>query len=287
MIDKRKVKDLVLVSLVADSYSLGSHWVYDDKQLINAKLDWDSLNAPMAIWHKEKSAGDFTHYGDQTYWLYEFLENKEEFNKDEFLDFWVNKMKLYEGYIDGASRNTLENVQNNVVPSGSDSTDLSVVGRITPLLLVSKDKAEFLENVKEFTKLTHNSSKSINASKFFAKLLYLVLVENKQIDEAVAFLKDEFDDTIQGFIKNAIDSKDEDSFETIRTFGPACDVDEGFAGILHLLFKYDNLKDMLIQNAKAGGDTSARAMIASVIFMANKALSQVPQDWLAIKATIK
>ena len=29
----KKVKDLVLSSLVADAYSLGAHWIYDEKQL--------------------------------------------------------------------------------------------------------------------------------------------------------------------------------------------------------------------------------------------------------------
>lgn len=33
MFDEKKVKDLVLTSLVADAYSLGAHWIYDEQQL--------------------------------------------------------------------------------------------------------------------------------------------------------------------------------------------------------------------------------------------------------------
>jgi len=45
---------------------------------------------------------------------------------------------------------------------------------------------------------------------------------------------------------------------------------------------------MLICNARAGGDSSARAMLATIIFMAqeNKKISQIPPSWLNMKATI-
>lgn len=286
MFDQKKVKDLVLSTLVADSYSLGAHWVYDEKQLLEPSIDWNSLNAPLAIWHKGKGAGEFTHYGDQTYWLYEFLEDKDKFDENEFLSFWANKMQTYQGYIDGATRNTLQNIQDGVTPSGSDSSDLSVVGRIVPLLKVSNSKESFLQNVEKFTKLTHNSTKSVNAAKFFAKLLWAAL-ENKDLEESIDLIKDGFDSNVQTIVERAVSSSKDDTFETIRTFGPACDVDEGFGGIIHLLLKYDNIKDMLICNAKAGGDSSARGMIAAAIFMANKPISQIPQNWLAIKVVIE
>ncbi len=151
MFDQKKVKNLVLSSLVADAYSLGAHWVYDEKQLANESIDWNELNTPLAIWHKEKKAGDFTHYGDQAFWLYDFLKDKDSFDINAFRDYWFTKMETYEGYIDGATRNTIQNIKDVVTPSGSDSTDLSVVGRIVPLLKVSKTKEEFFQNVKSLT----------------------------------------------------------------------------------------------------------------------------------------
>lgn len=286
MFDQKKVKNLVLSSLVADAYSLGAHWVYDEKQLANESIDWNELNTPLAIWHKDKKAGDFTHYGDQAFWLYDFLKDKDSFDVNAFRDYWFSKMQTYQGYIDGATRNTIQNINDGVNPSGSDSSDLSVVGRIIPLLKVSKTKEEFYENAKSLAQMTHNSQKSINATNFFAKLLVMAL-DKKELEESIEELKHEFDTKIQGFITNAIESKDSDTFNTIRSFGPACDVDEGFGGILHLLCKYDNFKDMMICNAKAGGDSSARGMIAAAIFMANQPISQIPQKWLAIKEIIE
>ena len=282
---EKKIKDLVLSSLVADSYCLGTHWIYDENQLINNDINWEELNAPMAIWHKGKSAGDFTHYGDQNYWLYEFLKDKNSFNEKEFLDFWFEKMKTYTGYIDGASRNTILNIENGVVPSGANSHDLSIVGRIVPLLKVSKTKEEFLQNVGKFVKLTHNSKEALQSADFFANLLLLVL-ENNEIEKSILELKNSYDSFFQEMIEKGINSKNSDTFETIRTFGPACDINSGFSGVIHLLCKYDNLKNMLVANSKAGGDTSARAMISSVIFLANKQISEIPKNWLNLKISI-
>ena len=282
---EKKIKDLVLSSLVADSYCLGTHWIYDENQLINNDIRWEELNKPLAIWHKGKSAGDFTHYGDQTYWLYEFLKDKDSFDENEYLKFWFEKMKTYTGYIDGASRDTILNIENSVTPSGSNSHDLSIVGRIVPLLKVSKTKEEFLQNVEKFVKLTHNSKEAVKSADFFANLLLMVLEKN-DIEKSIVQLKSSYDSYFQDMIQKGLDSKNSDTFKTIREFGPACDINGGFSGVIHLLCKYDNLKDMLISNSKAGGDTSARAMIASVILLANKQMSEIPKNWLNLKVKI-
>ncbi|MGB5792642.1 ADP-ribosylglycohydrolase family protein [Poseidonibacter sp.] len=281
MISQKKVDDLVQISLITDAYCLGSHWVYDEKQLKENDLDWNDLNSPLAIWHKGKQKGDFTHYGDHTLWLYEFLKNKHTFDEKEYAKYWQEQMSTYTGYIDGSSRNTLENIENNVFPCGSDSSDLSIIGRIAPLLKVSNSKEEFLQNVEKFVKVTHNSKKAIIASRFFAMLLQEVL-DGNDIKSSLLKVQNLFDETVQGFVKQGLESKNKDSFISIREFGPACDISEGFSGVIHLLSKYDNLKDMLIENAKAGGDTSARAMICSIIFMANNSINNLPQNWFLI-----
>lgn len=285
MFDEKKVKELVLSSLVADAYSLGAHWIYDEKQLKILDVDWNSLNDPRAIWHKGKVAGEFTHYGDQTLWLYQFLDGKDSFDVNEYTNYWKSKIEVYNGYIDGATRETLENINAEVKPTGSSSTDLSIVGRITPLLLVSKTKEEFLENVESFVTCTHNSNEVIVTSRFFATLLLKVL-DGSGIEEAILSLKDSFDTKIQSYIYSGVASKTDDTFQVIRDFGPACDISGGFEGVIHLLCKYDNYQDLVTCNARAGGDSSARAMIATSILMAQENKNQIPSNWLNIKVII-
>ncbi|BFU78924.1 hypothetical protein ALC152_21390 [Arcobacter sp. 15-2] len=281
MFTKEKIDEIIRAVKVADSYSLGSHWVYDETQLLELPINWEKLNAPQAMWHKGKKAGDFTHIGDQLQWLDEYVQDKDSFEPLEYLTFWQDKMSTYNGYIDGATRNTLANIEagNN---SGSDSDDFSVIGRIAPLLMVSKNEDEFVSNVEKFVQLSHNSPKVIESAIFFARLLFRV-GEGKNIELEILSLKNAFDSFIVEGVDKGTASKDANSFDTIRTFGPACGVDEGFSGIIHLLTKYPNdLQELLVSNAKAGGDTSSRAMVATMIFVANKSSEDLPKEWFEI-----
>ncbi|QKF81524.1 ADP-ribosylglycohydrolase family protein [Halarcobacter ebronensis] len=287
MLDDKKIKELVLVSLVADAYSLGAHWIYDEKQLESLDINWNELNDAKSIWHKGKKAGEFTHYGDQSLWLYQFLQNEGYFNAKEYTKLWKTKMDIYNGYIDSATKKTLLNIEESIEPCGSTSTDLSVVGRVVPLLLVSKTKDEFLKNVNDFVVITHNSEEAKTASKFFATLLWEVL-SGKDIEETILSLKDEYNTKVQSYIYSGVASKTDSTFEAIRGFGPACDIEGGFQGVIHLLCRYKNFKEMLVNNSKAGGDSSARAMIAAPIFMAQAGanMKMIPSSWLNISATI-
>jgi len=49
MFDRKKIKQLILTSLISDSYSLGAHWVYDEKQLTNSDINWEELNNPLSV----------------------------------------------------------------------------------------------------------------------------------------------------------------------------------------------------------------------------------------------
>ncbi|MBE0492193.1 MAG: ADP-ribosylglycohydrolase family protein [Sulfurospirillum sp.] len=280
-----KIDTLVHGLLVSDAYCLGAHWVYDEKQLREAKINWDGLNAPLAIWHKGKVAGDFTHYGDQLLWFYQFLKDKTSFDADAYQDFWFEKMQHYTGYIDGATRVSLENIKNAKNPSGASSTDLSITARIVPLLQVSNTPQEFYENVYKFIRITHNSELALACGDFFAKLLVLVL-EGNEIYASIQKLLHVSSPEIQKMVQNGLESKEADTFITIREFGPACDIKEGLSGVIHLLCKYDNLQTMLQENAKAGGDSSARGMNATMIFLAKYSLDALPKKWQALNAGI-
>ena len=114
----------------------------------------------------------------------------------------------------------------------------------------------------------------------------MILKINFDIKESILKLKDACSEHLKDMIEKALNSKEKDSFKAIRDFGPACGINDGFSGVIHLLVKYDNLKQMLIANSKAGGDTSARAMIATIIFIANHEIGQLPKEWMNINAKI-
>lgn len=267
---KTDIKNSILASFIADAYSLGAHWVYDENALQQIDFDWAELNAPQAMWHKGKQKGDFTHYGDQTLILLEYVSENKTFNKNDYYDFWKKKMSDYIGYIDGSTREALQSI-------GAISNDLSICGRIAPLLLLSQTKDIFLQKVKEFVSITHNSELAKTSSQFFAELLWLNL-ENQDIQKNIQNIKSKYPLLIK-WIDEGVLSKDNNTFVTIREFGPACGIDGGFAGVIHLLSLDDNFKNTMIKNSKAGGDSSARGMIVAMLLSTNKNV-HLPQEWL-------
>ncbi len=278
MLRKEKINEIITATLVTDSYNLGSHWIYDEKQLKELPINWETLNTPQAMWHKGKKAGDLTHIGDQLHWINEFVQDKQVFDGSSYLKYWQDKMSTYDGYIDGATRETLANIADGK-EIGSGSDDFSVIARISPLLLVSKDEDDFVQNVQTFVKLSHNSSNVIESATFFARLLFRVS-NGKNIEEEILSLKNDFNSFVNEGVAKGITSRDGNTFDTIRNFGPACGVEEGFSGIIHLITKYpNNLKELLVQNAKAGGDTSSRAMVSTMIIVSNSSSDKIPKNW--------
>jgi ADP-ribosylglycohydrolase len=266
----QNIQNAILASLVADAYNLGSHWVYDEKQLQELSLDWNTLNAPEAMWHKGKEKGDFTHYGDQTFYLLEYMKENRTFNKEDFYLFWKEKMSVYTGYIDGATRGALENI-------GHTSNDLSICGRLAPLLINVDSKEVFLQRVKELVEITHNTQLAHDSSQFFGKLLWASL-EKEDIQKSIQILKTEHPE-LEAWINAGTASKQEETFKTIREFGPACGIDGGFSGVIHLLSLDDDFKTVLEKNARAGGDNSARGMVVAMILGSQDSLS-IPNDWV-------
>jgi len=265
-----KTKNSILASLSCDAYSLGSHWVYDEEQLKTLAIDWETLNDAQSLWHKDKKAGDFTHYGDQTLFLLEYMSKNSAFNKEDFYSFWSDKMSSYDGYIDGATRNALEKL-------GCENNDLSICGRFAPLLINQKDKNSFLNSVNELVSITHNSELAKTAGQFFAELLWDSR-ETQNIKESMQKLKSSYP-TLSTWIDAGIDSKEKETFDTIRDFGPACGIDGGFAGAIHLLSLDEDFTTIMIKNAKSGGDSSARGMVVAMI-LATQNDFKMNDQWL-------
>ena len=281
-----KSQDLLLATLAADSYCLGTHWVYDIEELKKLDINYKELNKPHAPWHKGKTKGDFTHYGDQIVILDNFLKDKINFSVEEYMSYWRDKMNSFQGYVDGSTKDTIANIDNNLaIPCGSNSGDMSIIGKIAPLLRVSSSKKEFMKNTRLFAQATHNNEDVLEAMNFFSTLLLKVL-DGGNIKESILKLKNNYSQNAQNFIDEGIKSKDEDTVSAISRFGSPCSTKFCFPSTIHLLFKYDNYEEALIQNAKAGGDSSARAMVVAYIFVAKDSIDIVPKQWLEFNAML-
>jgi ADP-ribosylglycohydrolase len=271
--------------LTADALALGAHWIYDTAQIDSQVGRVDRLMAPPPTsFHKNKRAGEFTHYGDQTMVLLTSLAEAGEFRLEAFAADWRALFADYRGYFDHATKDTLKHFKEGRSPreSGSASTDLSAVGRIAPLAcLYADDTEQLVQAARDQTAMTHNTADVVDSAAFFAQTLALVLDGQTPLEALQTVQNDHFARApFDRWVAAGIESAREPTRAAIRRFGQMCDVGAGFPGVVHLIAAHENhLEEALIANVMAGGDSAARGLLVGTILGASAGLEGIPAHW--------
>ncbi len=281
-----RIKDAVMASFVADALALGVHWVYDIALIKNKYGRLEQMVAPeLAPYHSSKEKGQFTHYGDQALVLLESLAQNNGFDPGHFSRAWQALFENYTGYVDSATKETLHNLQIDpeMRPSGSLSFDLGGAARIAPLALYyAKDIDGFVSSALAQTAMTHNQSVVTDTARFFSFVAVMVL-DGEKPSKALEKSLDKIPDApqVKQLITKALDTGREDTAKVTARFGQMCAVEAALPSCIHLIVKYEqDLKQALIENIMAGGDSSARGMLAGFVIGAYQGLGQIPQSWL-------
>jgi len=191
-----RAKAMVLASFAADALALGVHWIYNTN-VIDKK--WgrveEYIKPERPTFHPSKGLGEFTHYGDQTLVLLESIAASSGFDINNFADKWHQFMKSYEGYIDGATKATLENINAGKQPTGagSDSDDFAGAARIAPLVYSYRDDiANLMDSAGAQAAVTHNHQEVIDTAAFFGSVAINVLNGNRPLNAIQLTLEERF-----------------------------------------------------------------------------------------------
>jgi ADP-ribosylglycohydrolase len=279
-------KAMVFASFTADALALGGHWVYNTSVIEKKYGRLDRYEAPLGrSYHPTKEKGQFTHYGDQMVLLLEDIVQARGFDLEHFARTWQGFMASYDGYHDHASTDTFENFRNGKGPreSGSASTDLAGAARISPLIYHAvKTGADPLPAVISQTAMTHNHPDVINSAIFFSDVTLRVL-RGQSPAEAIFLAADAYagQSPIREWVKAGKESIGRETQQAILDFGQQCATASAFPGTVHLILKYEgNLKEALIENVMAGGDSAARGMVVGMILGAYGGMDAIPDHWL-------
>ncbi len=279
-------KALVLASFVADSLALGAHWMYDTNAIDAAFGKIRSLQHPQPdSYHKNRKKGHFTHYGDQTLLLLRSIVNHDGFSVEQFARDWQDSMQTYDGYLDKASRETLQRMSEGhpVGECGSSSADLGGAARIAPLVYRYQHHPERLfEAVREQTALTHNNPSVLVGADILARITLKVLTGLRPMDAVEEVVDDGIGDIdLDMKIRAGLDSAGDDTRKAIKAFGQTCTIAAAMPGVIHLITTYENdLEGGLIANVMAGGDSAARGLAAGMILGAHLGIKAIPLEWL-------
>ncbi len=282
-----KAEAMVLASFAADSLALGAHWIYDTGEIDRKFGRVEGLLKPLEnSYHATKDLGEFTHYGDQTLVLLESIVASSGFDIDDFARRWRKLFETYKGYVDKATKATLANFTSGKNPenSGSSSSDLAGAARIAPLVYrYRNDLGELLSSAKTQTAMTHDNPSVIDASDFFAGVTLKVLEGETPLSAMREVREEHFRESVLGqWAAEGIESARSDTRSAILKFGQSCDVERAFPSVVHLIGKYEgNLREALVENVMAGGDSAGRGLLVGMILGAHLGFEAIPGEWLS------
>jgi ADP-ribosylglycohydrolase len=277
--------DIVFGSLIGDALALGPHWIYD-QSIIRQKLGHvKTYQAPITTYHAGKTAGDLTHYGDQTLVLLRSISETHGFDFVRFTNawqaFWENPAT--HAYRDGATKATLAHLRSGAPASTSD--EIAGAARIGPLFLLkwANDDA-LISAARAQTAFTHGDHSTLEAAEFFTRVVLALrrgqdmrtaLEKTMKQNDRESLLGDWFDNAIESAASAESDASE------LNRHGLSCHTEDAFPGICHLLLRYPlDPTTALIENVRAGGDSAARGMVLGLVYGACVPVSTWPGEWL-------
>ncbi len=279
-----KKEGMVLGGFVSDAFSLAPHWIYNVEQINQLFGNLENIiDLPINTYHKTKKKGDFTHYGDQMFWLLQFLKKNSKFEKNLYVKFWIEKMIKYQGYIDHASSESLKKLQEKSKLEGSLSSDMSGAVMIGPFIYFNKGNSKELQNnIIAKISMTHNNELVLETGNFMTKVILNVLKGQTPVDSITKQLEKL---QLSGFINKSFEKAkalvEELPQKAIGELGQSCGINSALPATFYILLKYqDNFKEAIIENAKAGGDSAARGIMIGSILGAYHGTEGIPKRWL-------
>ena len=140
-----RLKGAVFGSFIGDALTLPAHWIYNPRKIERTyQRITDYLDPASNQYHAERHAGDQSHYGDQALVLMRSLEPGQGFSLPAFAQRWQAMWSHYDGYIDGATRDTLTALESGKAPSeaASSSNDIAGASRMAPLVVALAGQEE-------------------------------------------------------------------------------------------------------------------------------------------------
>ena len=262
-------------SFIAEALSLGVHWIYDPEVIVRRHGRVTGYHAPGAeSYHPRKQAGAQGHAGDQALRLLAFLHRKRRWEAATFLADWQAMWPNYDDYVDKATKATLAHLQAGATPatSGAASDELAGPARIAPLMafLADKPESEAVAAAIEQTVLTHRSPETLECAAFLARATHRLL-HGGSLPEVIA----------QTAPKWALDAAEAagDS-DGIGKLGLACHIPQALPAVLWLVKHHGHDFELAsIENAMAGGDNCARALVLGMLLGATHGLDAIPLAW--------
>lgn len=272
-------------ALLANTATLGVHWIYNYKYLdeLSKKQSLLFLDPDKSTYDEAKisyfaypgyKAGEYTAVGQLILSLYDNLTSNPLFDKEDYLALLISHYEpggSYQGYVESYGKKLIFNQLKNALKIEVDDLiidDHQLVG-FAPFIAV---KALGLDTQKAVT-LASTLSTSDDYHAYFMMLDHIASTSgtlHEKIKKSIHLAPTSDHEALQ----QAISMDDTDKF--IEAFaGRGCDVSHTLPVIIHVLMKTNSFEEAVKLNAKIGGDSADRALLIGWLYQG----ADMPSDW--------
>ena len=294
----------ILGALIADSATLGLHWIYDPKRIaeIEASNELVFLQPDASHYagikgyfaHGGKAAGESTAYGEVCLLMLQHLAKYGNFNRIEYqTEFRAHfgPGGKHIGYVDSPTRQTLHTLiplDPAIFPaaSGADDDQFLSLAALPSLVATHIDTLEVLmKRVDEMVRVTNNNDLAVTAAQCAAAALFKIL-HGTPITQALVDALQFAGDKLRPLLEQALAIQTLDSVAVAEHFGLACHVAEGLPVVFHIAKCSPDYQTAIKANIRAGGDNCGRAImlgafIAAYMVKQGELTFPIPLEWLA------
>jgi ADP-ribosylglycohydrolase len=281
-------RNFLLGAYVADAASLGLHWIYDTEHLAKLALDGRPLEFrepdPAAyegvksyFAHPNRHAGDLSHYGESALVMADTLAELEQYDREAYLaNFraFFSPEHGYAGYLDKATRGTLENLAAGHGTTGVDDDQLSATAKLPPLVLTHREDPEVLSLAEDAAAATNENPIARQGARIVANVMRQALQGAELLTCLEAGLVEATGNMREKLLR-ALAWNDFTPALASAEFGAACPLEQALPLSYALLKNATDYESLIRGNILAGGDSCGRAMFLGAV---GGALMSVPES---------
>lgn len=293
-----RMRGAIWGQLVGDAAALGTHWIYDLNELKRIyPEEIKGFEAPKPKhYHAKRRPGDFTHYGDAAFEMLQTVAECQGFSPIDFRTRFLKKFSSpnYDGYIDSATRITLQNYQAFLdehpddpldFHGGADDDQMGAASRLAPVFAFHQDDPKLLVITELATTVTQNNERAVAYMHAHARITRDLLHGE---DLLKAFEKEasprEHDTPLERHVRDqireAIKLRSLSITEATLKFGQQCPLDHSFPASVQAVIKQQNsYQDGILETIRAGGDNAGRASLVGTWLGAHLGISAIPEEW--------
>jgi ADP-ribosylglycohydrolase len=283
---------------VGDAACLGVHWIYDQNELRRTFPQGVQGFEPPAQdgYHAGKLPGDFTHYGEAALLLLQSVAELGYFSAPDFGPRFVSLFASdeYQGYLDQATKGTLENYRAFVnkrqggsyhFQGGANDDQTGTATRLAPVVVNLCREGSLLKVVESATRVTQDNPTAVAYMKFHALITKDLLMGSDLRSAAKNAAHDLVSDP--GFGKEIASSTeavfsllDSEVREATMHFGQSCSIQNSLPAALHCALRHqDDFRRAIVETADAGGESAGRAAMIGTWLGALQGMQGIPVEW--------